>query len=89
MSISKELITKAQAARSVDDLIELAKSEGIDLNKETAQTYFDFLKGNHELSESELDAIAGGKGDSVETNDVTYINYEYNTSTEIFPSNNP
>ena len=63
MNFSKELITKAQMAKSVDELMDFARSEGIDLSEQNAQAYFNFLNGSGELSEADLDIVAGGKGE--------------------------
>lgn len=63
MNFTKEMITKAQLAKSVEELMALAQGEGIELSEQNAQTYFNFLNSNGELSESELDFVAGGKGE--------------------------
>ncbi|MBR1578936.1 MAG: hypothetical protein IJ668_00330 [Selenomonadaceae bacterium] len=60
MEFSKEQISKASACKSVAELQELAKSEGIELNDEEAEAYFAELTDVH-VSDEELDAVAGGK----------------------------
>lgn len=63
MSGIKELMEKAKLAKSAENLVELAKGEGIELSEQNAQIYFDFLNTSGELSEADLDIVAGGKGD--------------------------
>ena len=60
MEFSKEQIEKASACKSVAELQELAKSEGIELNDEEAETYFAELN-DVRVSDNELDEVAGGK----------------------------
>ena len=61
MKFTKEQITKAMACKSVDELLTLAKSEGVELTREQAETYFAQLSKN-ELSAEELAKVAGGVG---------------------------
>lgn len=62
MQFSKELIEKASAAASAEDLLEIAKADGIELSAEEAEQYFEFLHSSGSLSEEELERVAGGKG---------------------------
>ena len=48
--ITKEMLEKALQCETVEDLLALAKAEGIELTKEEAEAYLD------ELSECELPA---------------------------------
>ena len=59
MKFTKEQIQKAAACKSVDELIALAKTEGIELTKEDAEKYFAQLNGN-KLNLDEIDKVAGG-----------------------------
>ena len=64
MDFSKELIEKAKAASSAEELLEMAKKEGIELSAADAEMYFSFLtKGSQPLSDEELEMVAGGKGE--------------------------
>lgn len=63
MEFSKELVQKAKSASSAEELLALAKENGISLSESDAATYFDFLHGDHELSDDELSAVAGGLKD--------------------------
>ena len=62
MNFSKEMIEKAKTASSAEELIEMAKKEGVELSTADAEMYFSFLKGSQPLSDEELEAVAGGKG---------------------------
>lgn len=59
--ITPELLEKAKQAKSAEELLTLAKENDIELTEENAKAYFEQLnppKG--ELSDAELDNIAGG-----------------------------
>ena len=57
---SKELIQKAQKCETPEQLIELAKTEGIELTKEQAEAYIAQLQ-DVELDGENLKKAAGGK----------------------------
>jgi hypothetical protein len=59
MKFTNEQIKKAAACKSVDELIALAKAEGIELAKEEAQKFFDTLKGG-DIKLDDLEAVTGG-----------------------------
>ena len=59
--MNQELITKAKAAKSVEELLELAKSSNVELSEEQAKEYFAKLNPTKgELSDDELDDVSGG-----------------------------
>ena len=59
--LTQELIEKAKLAKSVGELIALAKENGIELTEEEANTYFAQLNPKTgELGDDELDSVAGG-----------------------------
>ena len=60
MNISKELLEKAKTAKSAEELLELARKENIDMTEEEAAKAFAELHKNGELSDEELDNVAGG-----------------------------
>ncbi|MBQ3004257.1 MAG: hypothetical protein IJD82_11015 [Clostridia bacterium] len=61
MKFSAEQISKAQNAKSTEELIALAKEEQIELTPEEAQMYFAQLAvPSGEMSDDELDAVSGG-----------------------------
>ena len=58
-----ELIEKAKEAKTPDELMSLAKENGIELTAESAASYFERLNSKTgELSDSELDNVSGGCG---------------------------
>ena len=61
-NFTPELIAKAKAAKSPEELLELAGANGIELTEEDAKTYFAQLNANATVSDDELDAVAGGGG---------------------------
>ena len=59
--MNQELITKAKAAKSVEELLELAKASNVELSEEQAKDYFAKLNPTKgELSDDELDDVSGG-----------------------------
>ena len=57
--LTKEQIEKAMACKSVEELMELAKAEGIDLTKDEAEAYLSEMD-DVELTDEELQQAAGG-----------------------------
>ena len=56
-----EFIEEAKSAKSAEELIALAKENGIEFDEETAKTYFNQLNPKTgELADDELDNVAGG-----------------------------
>lgn len=62
MNITKELLEKAKTAKTAEELLELAKAENIELTEEQAKEYFATIHASGELSDEELDNVAGGCG---------------------------
>ena len=60
MNISKELFEKAKQAKTAEELLEMAKAENIELSAEQAAKAFAELNKAGELSDEELDNVAGG-----------------------------
>ena len=59
--MNEEILKKAKAAKSVEELLALAKENGIELTEEQAKAYFAQLHPTTgELADDELDAVAGG-----------------------------
>ena len=57
----EELIRKLQTAKSVDELIAIAKENGIEITSEKAQELLDKLTvKDGELTDDMLDAVSGG-----------------------------
>ena len=64
--INKELLEKAKQANSPEDLLALAKENDVEFTREQAEAYFEQMNKSGELSDDELDNVAGGtcyKGD--------------------------
>ena len=64
MKFSKELLEKAKTAKSAEELLAMAKTENIELTEEEAAKAFAELNKSGELSDEELDNVAGGCGKS-------------------------
>ena len=63
MEMNKALLAKAKEAKTPDELMSLAKENGVELTEESAAAYFDRLNPKAgELSDSELDNVSGGCG---------------------------
>lgn len=61
MEMNRDLIAKAKAAKTVGELMALAKENGTELTEESAKAYFEQLHPKTgELSDEELDNVAGG-----------------------------
>ena len=63
--ITNELIEQAKKAESVEALLALAQENGIDLTAESAEKLFTEWHTTKELSDDELDSVAGGCGDPI------------------------
>ena len=59
-NLTPELIAKAKATTSAEELLELAKENGVELTEEEAKTCFGQLHTNAEVSDDELEAVSGG-----------------------------
>ena len=59
-NLTPELISKAKAAKSAEELLALAKENNVELTEEEAKTYFEQLNANGAVSDDELGAVAGG-----------------------------
>ena len=62
--MSKENIEKAKEAKSVEELLSLAKENNYPLTEEEAQNIFNQFHATGELSDDELDQVGGGCGGS-------------------------
>lgn len=57
--ITKEMISKAAKCKTADELVALAKSEGMEITKAEAESYLAELS-DYELDSKALDKVAGG-----------------------------
>ena len=62
--MEKELILKARKCKSAEEIVALAKENGYELTEEQAEEYFAKLNCNGEISDAELDNVAGGCGET-------------------------
>ena len=60
INMNQELILKAKEASSAEELMALAKENGMEMTEEQAQAYFDVTHKTGELADDELDNVAGG-----------------------------
>ena len=58
--ITKEILEEASHCKTADQLVALAKDNGVTLTKEEAEAYLAELE-NLELDSADLDKVAGGK----------------------------
>ena len=60
MKLIKELLEKAKTAKNAEELLEMAKAENVEMTAEEAAKAFAELHNTGELSDDELDNVAGG-----------------------------
>ena len=81
MEIKKELVAKAKEAKSVNELMALAKENNLTLTEEEAKEYFSRLNpAQGELSDDELENVSGGCGGGY---DSSRPNPEFNAGEEV------
>ena len=69
----RELIEKARSTKSVEELLHLAKANNYPLDDEEAKRIFAEFHKSGELSDDELDAVAGGGCASEEGGQLTPV----------------
>ena len=55
-----EIINRAKNAKSAEEILELAKTNGVEITEEEAKAYFAQLYANGAVADDELDAVVGG-----------------------------
>ena len=69
-NFNTEMIEKAKAVKSAEELIALAKDNGVEMTADEAATYFAQLNPkSNELFDDDLDAVAGGASGCSEEDD--------------------
>ena len=63
MNFTNEQLAKAKQAKSADELLVLAKENGIALSEEEATKFFAELHKDGEIADDELENVSGGCGD--------------------------
>ena len=56
----EEMVLKLKQAKSTQELLALAKENGMEMTEESAQAYFEQLNKKGELADDELDNVSGG-----------------------------
>ena len=59
MKLTQEMMEKSRAAKSADELLEIAKANGVELTADEAKTYFEQIS-SCQLDEDLLEGVAGG-----------------------------
>lgn len=67
MKLTNEMILKAKRAKSVEELLTLAKEYDVKMSTEEAGRYFEQWHKEGELSDAELDSVSGGSCGSDDT----------------------
>ena len=62
MKFTEEQLAKIKAAKTTEELIAIAKAEGIEATEEQIKAQFDAMHKEGELGDDELDNVAGGCG---------------------------
>ena len=57
----QELLEKLKAAKSVEELVEIAKANGVVIAPDKAEELFAKLNAEGEISDEDVDNIAGGE----------------------------
>ena len=69
-NFNAEMIEKAKAAKSAEELLELANANNVEMTADEAKTYFAQLSPKSgELNAGDLDAVAGGASGCSEEDD--------------------
>ncbi len=59
-NFTPEMIEKAKAAKTAEEILALAKENNMEMTEEEAKAYFEQFHKSGELSDDELDNVAGG-----------------------------
>ena len=73
MQFTNEQLVKAKAAKSVEELLALARENGMELTEEEAKKYYAAWHKEGEFSDAELANVAGGCGGPKVTDEHIYI----------------
>lgn len=80
-NLTPEMIEKAKSAKNAEELLAMAKANGVDMTAEEAETYFSQLNPQSAaLDDDLLDGVAGGTG--------VVIEIQERTVTEVHPDQN-
>ena len=59
MKLTQEMMEKARAAKTAEELLEIAKANGVEMTEDEAKTYFEQINASH-LDDDLLEGVAGG-----------------------------
>ena len=62
MKLTNEQLAKVKAAKNAEELLALAKENGMEMTDDEAKKYFADLHKEGELADDELDNVSGGGG---------------------------
>ena len=57
----QEMLEKLKAAKSVEELVEIAKANGVEIAPDKAEELFAKLNADGEISDDDVENIAGGE----------------------------
>ena len=75
-NITPEIIAKAKTAASADELLAIAKENGVELTSDEAKTYFDQVSASGVVADEELDLVAGGCGTTFANGERVRLKYK-------------
>ncbi len=85
--MTNELLQKAKECKSAEELLALAKENGIEMTDEEAEKKFAQLNNEGELSDDELSGAAGGGCGGDTTPDYTVPSYSVGDTVAVRPIN--
>ena len=71
MKLTQEMIEKAREVKTAEELLEIAKANGVEMTYDEAQTYFEQINAN-KLDDDLLDGVSGGWVIVEDTEEPTY-----------------
>lgn len=71
MKLTQEMIEKAREVKTAEELLLIAKENGIEMTSDEAQTYFEQVNAN-KLEDDLLDGVSGGWVIVEDTKEPTY-----------------
>jgi len=80
--MNKEQLNKISNCKSVDEVLELAKSNGKAITKEEAKKAFDLTHSNGELSDEEVSNVSGGVGPACQRNAYEDVDFDSEASVQ-------
>ncbi len=63
--MNQEIIEKAKNAKSPEEILEIAKENNIEIGMKEAEAVYERLNASGEVSDDELESVAGGCSDNV------------------------